>query len=218
MDTTAPVEPQDHEELLRRTNQLLGELDSDRQKAKAKEAAEAWTKTAAVTLVFVAVLTALAVQKSGSYGSRSMKHVNQSIFLQVKATDQWSFFQSKSTKSHVYEMGSDVIETLGDNGDAEKKALASMAAKHQKYEKEKDDIKKDAEDFEKQRDDERHLAEDNASLGGKLGNSVLGFQIAIALSSIGLVMKKKPLWFVSLTMATIATGWMVWCLMHAPPA
>ena len=62
--------PENQEELLRRTNQLLGELDSDRQKAKAKEASEAWTKTAAVSLVFVAVITALAVQKSTSFGSR----------------------------------------------------------------------------------------------------------------------------------------------------
>jgi len=210
--------PENQEELLRRTNQLLGELDSDRQKAKAKEASEAWTKTAAVSLVFVAVITALAVQKSTSFGSRSMKHVNQSIFLQVKATDQWSFFQAKSTKAHVFELGSDLIESLGNNDDAEKKAVAAMASKSQKYDKEKEDIKKDAETFEKQRDDERALADENAALGGKLGNSVLGFQIAIALSSIGLVMKRKPLWFASLAIAASATGWLVWCLMHAPPA
>jgi len=210
--------PENHEELLRRTNQLLGELDSDREKAKAKEASEAWTKTAAVSLVFVAVLTALAVQKSASFGSRSMKHVNQSIFLQVKATDQWSYFQSKSTKEHVFELGSELIEALGTNDDAQKKSIATMTAKSKKYEKEKDDIKKEAEKFEKQRDDERALAEENGAIGGKIANSVLGFQIAVALSSIGLVMKRKPLWFTSLAIAVTAAGWMVWCLMHAPPA
>ena len=34
--------------------------------------------------------------------------------------------------------------------------------------------------------------------------------------SVGLVMKKKVLWYLSLLIGIFATVWMVWCMMHAP--
>ena len=65
-----------NEELIVKVNELLAVELADKQKAKAKEASEAWTKSAAISLVVIAVLGATAVQRSGSLGSRSLKHLN----------------------------------------------------------------------------------------------------------------------------------------------
>jgi hypothetical protein len=204
--------------MIRRVEALLTEIETDKQKAKAKEEAEAWTKPAAVSLVIIAVLAATAVQRSAGFGSRSLKHLNASIYDQVKASDEWSFFQSKSTKGHVYELGVDLLRHLGPNGAEEEKMIGELTGKMKKYEKEKDEIQGRAREMEKLRDEERVLAEVNAKAGGELNYSVLGFQVSIAVASIGLVMKRKPLWFASMAVGAAATGWMIYCLLHAPPA
>lgn len=209
-----------NEDVLHRVKDMLDQIDADRAKAKAKEANEAWTKQAAISLVVIAVLSATAVQRSGSYSGRSAKHINASIYNQVSAGDQWGFFQSKSTKGHIYELGIDLVQGLGHGGGPEQdRLLAEMREKSKRYDLEKTPISEQAKKFERLRDDERAAADEDAQLGGKLGIAVMIFQASIAIASICLVMKKKPLWFVSLAFGTAATAWMFYVLFffHLPP-
>ena len=53
----------------------------------------------AVTAAVLAVLAAIGSLLSAGHA------VNQAILEQTKATDQWAFYQAKSTKSHVYQVG-----------------------------------------------------------------------------------------------------------------
>ena len=61
----------------------------------------------AVTAAVLAVLAAIGSLLSGHA-------VNQAILEQTKATDQWAYYQTKSTKGHVYHksLGSD-FKSLG---------------------------------------------------------------------------------------------------------
>jgi hypothetical protein len=67
----------------------------------------------------------------------------------------------------------------------------------------------DARKLEKQRDTSRDIATRANDLGGRMGSAVSIFQIALALGSICLVAKKRPLWYLSLAIAAVATFKMV---------
>ncbi len=67
----------------------------------------------------------------------------------------------------------------------------------------------EAHDLEQQRTQARNAASRANAQGAGMGKAVGIFQIAIALSSICLVTKKRPLWYISLALAVAATEQMI---------
>jgi hypothetical protein len=78
-----------------------------------------------------------------------------------------------------------------------------------KYEVEKTDIMNAARKLEMQRDDARAAATEASKNGGGMGQAIAIFQSSIALSSICLVTRKRPLWYLSMLLAVLATARMV---------
>src|SRR6266705_4288891 len=129
---------------------FIADLKADRAGQKEKEKREAWTKYTSLSIVFIAVLAAVATQWSSKYSSRVLVALNDATFHQAKASDQWSYYQAKSIKQNLYESLREVApKDPGGNG---AQGLAAFNAKVTKYEKEKEDIKKGAEALEKKRD------------------------------------------------------------------
>src|SRR3954468_3316402 len=83
---------------------FIAELKADRTAQKEKEKRESWTKYTAISLVFIAVLAAIATQWAGKYSSRVLVELNNSTFNQAKASDQWGYYQAKSIKLNLYEV------------------------------------------------------------------------------------------------------------------
>lgn len=204
-----------NEELREKLDHLLETMAAEKKAAKEKEAAEAWVKPAAVSLVLLAVLSATAVQRSGSYGSRSLKHLNAAIFQQVKASDEWAFFQATSTKANLYEEGAEEVRALAPTPE-QGKALAEMESRGRKHRLEQESITTEAKRFEGLRDAQMTAAEDNAAAGGRLGLAVIGYQLSVAIASICLVIKKKPLWYVALAIGAIATVVLAQAILNGP--
>ena len=71
------------------------------------------------------------------------------------------------------------------------KRIGNYKEKIERYEKEKEEIKKKAEDLEKRRDDSQLHS-------GAFGMAAMFLQIAILLSSIAALMKKKLFWFIGM--------------------
>src|ERR1700742_147365 len=82
---------------------FIAELKADRQTAKEKEKRESWTKYTSMSIVFIAVLAAVATQWAGKYSSRTLVSLNDSTFNQASASDQWSLYQAASIKRNMYE-------------------------------------------------------------------------------------------------------------------
>jgi hypothetical protein len=59
----------------------------------------------AITAAILAVAAALGSLLSGHAA-------NEAILLQTKASDQWTYYQAKSTKSHLYEVNKTLVEAL----------------------------------------------------------------------------------------------------------
>jgi hypothetical protein len=194
---------------------FIAELKSDRATQKDKEKREAWTKYTSLSIVFIAVLAAVATQWSGKYSSRVLVALNDATFDQAKASDQWSYYQAKSIKQNLFEVARDQLPKASEAPDAAAaRPLDGFNAKIAKYEQDKNQIQADAKKLEEQRDHARQAAVIASQQGSRMGLAVSIFQISIAMGSICLVVKKKPLWYLALLLAGLAAAEMarVWML------
>jgi len=167
---------------------FITDLKADRAATKEKEKRESWTKYVSLTVVIMAVVAATASQMAGGYGGKVQ-------ISQVQASDQWSFYQSKSIKQNLYEVSAAQLVLHADtNTPAFQKGKKEFEERVARYEKEKAEIKAKAEGLEKVRD--------AAGIKGKhMSLAVSLFSVAIAIASICLVTKKRPLWFISMGLA-----------------
>lgn len=165
----------------------------------AEEKKEPWLNYLALTTVVLAVCATLATFKGGGYSTKS-------VLTQTKASDQWAYYQAKSLKGYLYELQSDKLrlelKTLPAGGPQSARAeyqgkIDEYAKKVKKYEEERSAIQTEAKKLEAARDDAQKHAQ-------TFGIAVIFLQIAILLSSIAALMKKKYLWV--LGMAVGACG------------
>jgi hypothetical protein len=159
----------------------------------AEEPKEKWLNYLALTTVILAVCATLSTFKGAGYSTRS-------VLSQTLASDQWAYYQSKSIKSYLYEIQKETLElefkkdkirgakTLQEEYE---KKIDLYAQKIKKYEGEKAEISKEAKRLEGLRDDaQKH--------SGIFGLAVIFLQIAILLSSIAALMKKKIVWVIGM--------------------
>jgi hypothetical protein len=156
----------------------------------AEEKKETWLNYLALTTVVFAVCATLSTLKGGGFSTRS-------VMYQTQASDQWAYYQAKSIKGYLYELQKEKLELEARvmkggtiKADYEKRVDA-YGQKIRKYDDEKTDIKKKAEDLEKQRDDAQLHS-------GSFGMAAMFLQIAILLSSIAALMKQKYFWFIGM--------------------
>jgi hypothetical protein len=168
--------------------QFIVELKADRAATKEKERREAWTKYVSLTVVIVAVIASIAAQWSGKYSGMTQ-------MSQAQASDQWNFYQAQSIKQHLFELNRPPpAASLTDP--ASVKLQKDFEAKIAGYEQKKAEIKAKAEQLEAT----RNYA---SKMSGRMGVVLSCFTISIAVASICLVTKKKPLWFLSMLLAAI---------------
>ncbi len=155
----------------------------------AEEKKEPWLNYLALTTVVLAVCATLATFKGGGYSTKS-------VLSQTRASDQWAYYQAKSLKGYLYELQKDKLQlelkalrakdSLPVRDEYESK-IADYAKKIKKYEEERNSIQNEAKKLEAARDDAQKHAQ-------TFGIAVIFLQIAILLSSIAALMKKKYLW------------------------
>lgn len=160
-----------------------------------EEKKDQWTTYMALTTIIVAVCATFSTFKGGGYSTRS-------LMCQANASDQWAFFQAKSTKGYLFEMQNELfqlqLQTLNSKEVVTKyeEKISSYKEKIKKYELEKEEIKQKAEKFEKERD----LCKQHSS---QFGIAVIFLQLSILLSSIAALIKKKYIWQFSLLVGII---------------
>ena len=181
---------------------LVAALKADQQAHKDKEKRDAWTKYVSLSMICLAVLTAIATQRGAGYSSSTMKQLNEATFNQAEASDQWAFYQAKGIKQSIYELERE--RSISGAGGTESKIYTSLTAKIERYENEKKDIMKEAHKLEGQRDVARNLATRAADLGREMVLAATFFQISIALGGVCLVIKKRWLWYVSMGIGALA--------------
>ena len=164
---------------------------------------EKWISWVALATAIMAVFAAITTLYLGKYSSRA-------ILNQGQETNQWAYYQSKSIKSYIYEVQKqklelEILQTAGKPKvviDKYSKLINDYDKQIKRYEGEKAEIKSQAESIAKSKEDAQARA-------GNFGYGLIFLQIAIMLSSISALTKKKPLFY--LGVATVS-GWIFFFL------
>lgn len=156
----------------------------------AEEKKEAWLNYLALMTVIFAVCATLSTFKGGGFSTRS-------VMSQSQASDEWAFYQAKSIKSYMYQMQKETLElklldlpksTSGKVVNTHKEKIADYKKKIEKYEQEKAEIQEKAKQLESVRDEAQKHSQ-------AFGVAIIFLQIAILLSSIAGLLKKKMVWY-----------------------
>ena len=146
--------------------------------------------------IFTALLSTLGAMVSyqgGATQNQAMLYKNEAVLKKALATDQWGFYQAKSSKGHLMELAADIVP---------KDKVEHYREQIAKYDKEKQEIKKKAEalDAESQAADE--MSEKFMHPHHKLAQAMTLIQIAISLASITVLTKKRWLFVGAVIAAT----------------
>lgn len=152
---------------------------------KAGEHKDRWTLYVALSTALMAVLAAVAGLLAGH-------HANEALIERVRASDQWNFYQSKNLKQEIAVNTVQILQAMGKTDTAITRHDADIA----RYDREKADIKKIAEEAEKE--SAEHLGKHVP-----LASAVTAFQIAIAISAIAILTRRRNLWYVSLILTAV---------------
>jgi hypothetical protein len=154
--------------------------------------------------IFTAVLStfgAIVSYQGGSTQNEAMLYKNEAVLQKSHASDQWNFYQAKSTKGHLMELAASIAPA--DKQEYYKKQI-------EKYNQEKAEIKKQAEELEKKSEDANEHSEHLLHPHHRLAQSMTLIQIAISLASITVLTRKRWL-FVGAGVAA-AGGAVLWAL------
>jgi hypothetical protein len=149
----------------------------------AHAATEKWILGVALTAAFLAVFAAITALMAEH-------HANEAMLEQIRASDNWNYYQAKGIKASLLGTKTDLLTALGKTVDA------ADAEKLAKYQKEQAAIKEEAE--EQQHASQAHLRRHTA-----LSRSVTLFQVGIAVGAIAVLTKRKSFWAASVVFGII---------------
>ena len=135
-----------------------------------------WIGQVALFSALVAVIAAIGALLAG-------QHANEAMVSEIRASDSWSFYQSKSVKASVLQTRVQLLADLG------KPAHAEDEAKLEDYKKDQEEISEKAKHYEEESEHHLHVHE-------TLAKSVTLFQVAIAISAISVLTRRRRFWYV----------------------
>jgi Na+/glutamate symporter len=137
----------------------------------------------AMFTAIIATIGAIFGYMGGATQANAGLYKNNAAIKKTEASNQWNFFQAKSTKQSMAEMSRD-FSTKDDD-------KTKYQAKVDRYEKEKTDIKVIADKLEAQASDWDHKSEEQMHQHHRWAQSTTVLQVCIALAAIALLTKKK---------------------------
>lgn len=150
----------------------------------------------AVTLSILAVLVAIATL----FGHRA---ATEELYLQTKATDQWSFYQAKNMRLHAMQSVADLLDTLEP---VQKEKAEAVREKYlqeaERYRQEMDGIGEQAKEFEK----ERELV---GRREDRFDASEVVLEIALIICSLTLLTRRKFFWYSGIALGVAGLGVMI---------
>lgn len=156
-----------------------------------------WLVHLSLSTALIAVLAAIAALLSGSYANDAIVEKNDAVLHQSKASDEWAYFQAKGVKLGVYAAQADAIEATNPE------TAAKFREKAKRYEEEQKEIEKRAREEEAKVEEQNHESQHSLHIHHQFAKAVTVFQVAIALSAIGALTRRKSMWFVSLAVGLV---------------
>ena len=157
----------------------------------------------AVITAVLATIGALFSYQGGATQANAGLLKNESAIKKTEAANQWSYFQSKSTKQALAEFARDL---------APEDKRTAYQGKIDRYESEKNDIKKEAEKLEAESKVADEASEAQIHQHHRWAQATTALQISIAMAAIALLTKRRWLEWATLGLggAGIVVGIAAW--------
>lgn len=181
--------------------ETIKELEEERKEEKKYD----WIKWIALSTAIIAVFAAIATLRSNMHTTEALLMKNSSILATAEASDKWAYYQAKSIKANMYEIQ---VETLTRSG-ASRALIKEFNDKVTSYQNDQKKIADEAKALEDKSKQYEVLSENNMRHHAGFALSEVFFQVAIALSSVAAMTKRKELWYFGLTVAGI--GFVFFC-------
>lgn len=193
------------------TKELQETIDEFREERKEEAQESAWTRWISLSTALLAVLAAVASLRSGTLVNEALMKKNESVLMQARASDQWNYYQAKGLKGNGAKQTADLLSA--------NPALAKLAAKYTKeaarYKNEQEEITRKATELEKERDKSDREADELLGRHHTFAFCVTFTQVAIALSAIAALTRRKPMWYLSMLVGMAGVVWFVDGVLHA---
>ena len=141
------------------------------------------TNQIAMFTAIIATVGALFGYMGGATQANAGLYKNNAAIKKTEASNQWNYFQSKSTKQSLAELARDLAASADDK--------AKYQAKVDRYEKEKGEIKTVADKLEADAKDWDHQSDEQIHQHHRWAQATTALQVSIALAAIALLTRKK---------------------------
>ena len=180
--------------------ETIDELHKEREEREQEAKNSAWTRYISLTTAFLAVVAAVAALQAGSLANESLILKNESIVSQAQASDQWNYYQSSGIKSNSAKHTIAILQAMPSHT-PDAGAVWEKEAKH--YDDNKEKAMEKAKEYEKERDEKDKEAGAMLKHHEIFALCVTCTQVAIALSAIAALTKRRAVWYVSMLAGAI---------------
>jgi hypothetical protein len=148
-------------------------------------------KRVALTIAILAICTSFV-------SNRGDNSKTASILKTAEASNQWGYFQAKSTKAQLTAMHGDLLVRLSseERGEDVRPQARHLGQEAQRYDLEKLDIKKAAESMTAQ-------AAHFSAINDRCDQAALYLQIAVVICSVSILAQSHKFWYLGMVLGTI---------------
>jgi hypothetical protein len=164
------------------------------------------TNQIALFTAIIATVGAIFAYMGGATQANAGLYKNNAALKKTEASNQWNYFQAKSTKQSLAEVSRDLTPKEADK--------TKYQAKIDRYEKEKGEIKVVAEKLEAEATEWDKKSDEQIHLHHRWAQATTVLQVAIALAAIALLTRKKWLEYAMFAGGAIGMGVGILAMLH----
>ena len=162
---------------------------------------ETWIQWVALTTTILAVCAAISSLKASSYSTKVQLFTTQEA-------NKWGHYQAKANRENSYRLNRDLLQVMkldSKNPQVQRWVTDNLKRYEEeigRYGREKEEIRKEAENIQAQQDlFQRH--------NGAFSLAVMILQIAIMMSAVGALIKKRRMWYLGMVMGVWGMVYMI---------
>ena len=159
----------------------------------------------AVMTAILATVGALFAYQAGAEQNSALLFKNEAAIRRTEASDQWNFYQAKSSKQNLAELGA--VLTTGEQAEAYKKEVA-------RYKAEKDEIMPKANALEKASAVAEERSDAAMHVHHRWAQAMTLIQIAISLAAITLLTRKRWLQYAAYSAGSVGVVLAILAIAH----
>lgn len=166
-------------------------------------------RNVAMTMTVIAALLAVVTLLSHRAHTETLRLTAVAAVYKSRATDQWSYYQAKNIRRHGYQTSAELASLLGKQGGGEalrKAAMERWQKQVAKYDEELPKMMKDAEELDKKSEAAELESERVHHRADRFDVGELAVEMALILSSIAVLTKRRAYWFGGIVFAVVGTG------------